>query len=290
MIELTGLHLLLAYHCTNACDHCFVWGSPRQRGVFTIDQIRQVITQARDTGTITRICFEGGEPFLYYPVLVEGVRLAADAGFKVGLVTNGYWATAAADARQWLAPFAGRVQDILLSCDNYHQNRTGPEAANARAAAAELGIKLGVSTIGAAGDPAPGEGGVMYRGRAAAKLAGTVAQRPWAGFTSCPHENLRQPSRCHLDAFGNLHLCQGLVIGNLWRTPLHEICAAFDADTHPVVGPLVRGGPAELARHFRIPPAVGYADACHLCYDMRAKLRPQFPETLGPDPMYGEAP
>ncbi len=29
-MKLTGLHLLLTYKCIYECDHCFVWGSPRQ--------------------------------------------------------------------------------------------------------------------------------------------------------------------------------------------------------------------------------------------------------------------
>ena len=31
-MKLTGLHLLLTYQCVLECDHCFVWGSPWQKG------------------------------------------------------------------------------------------------------------------------------------------------------------------------------------------------------------------------------------------------------------------
>jgi len=58
-----------------------VWGGPGQRGVLTIDQVEQILTQARQAG-VTSIYFEGGEPFLYYAVLVRGVRKAAEMGFR----------------------------------------------------------------------------------------------------------------------------------------------------------------------------------------------------------------
>ena len=132
-----------------------------------------------------------------------------------------------------------------------------------------------------------GKSGVMYRGRAVCKLAPEAPRHPWIEFTTCPHEDLREPGRVHVDPFGNLHLCQGLSIGNLFRTPLRELCAAYDPDAHPVVGPLLRGGPAELMQHYGLAHHPAYADACHACYDARLALRERFPDVLGPDAMYG---
>jgi hypothetical protein len=51
--------------------------------------------------------------------------------------------------------------------------------------------------------------------------------------------------------------------------------------------PLLRGGPAALARAFRLRPADGYVDECHMCYEMRRALRNRLPDLLGPDQMYG---
>ena len=31
-IRLDGIHFLVTYRCTYACDHCFVWGSPDAEG------------------------------------------------------------------------------------------------------------------------------------------------------------------------------------------------------------------------------------------------------------------
>lgn len=91
----------------------------------------------------------------------------------------------------------------------------------------------------------------------------------------------------HVDPFGNLHICQGITIGNLFDEPLASICAAYAPETHPITGPLLAGGPAGLLRRYELPPGEGYADACHLCTEARRRLRPRFAAVLGPDQMYG---
>ncbi len=63
--------------------------------------------------------------------------------------------------------------------------------------------------------------------------------------------------------------------------------AGYDPDAHPIVGPLLAGGPAEIVRRYGLAHEAGYADHCHLCYRMRCALRARFPEVLTPDQMYG---
>jgi MoaA/NifB/PqqE/SkfB family radical SAM enzyme len=101
-MQLNGLHLLLTYQCTFECDHCFVWGSPFQSGTMTIGMIKSLLDQAKEAGSVEWIYFEGGEPFLYYQVMLEGINQANNLGFKVGIVTNSYWATSEQDALLWL--------------------------------------------------------------------------------------------------------------------------------------------------------------------------------------------
>jgi hypothetical protein len=298
-MKLSGLHLLLTYQCTFECDHCFVWGSPFQAGVMTLKDIQEILRQAQETGTIESIYFEGGEPFLYYPILVQAIREAAQQGFQVGIVSNSYWATSAADALEWLRPLVGLVSDLSVSSDLYHYSQEqSQQAENARLAAEALGIPLGtlsvaqpeaVNAVEAVGQLPQGGSAVMYRGRAAEKLTARSKGTPWEQFSACPHEDLREPGRVHLDPFGNLHICQGISLGNLFHTALKTICETYDPEAHPVIGPLLRGGPAELAKIHDLAPEANtrYADACHLCYETRRSLRQRFPELLGPDGMYG---
>jgi hypothetical protein len=127
----------------------------------------------------------------------------------------------------------------------------------------------------------------MHRGRAAEKLAMRAHLRHWSLFTECPYEDLREPERVHVDPLGNLHICQGISLGNLFRAPLREICEAYDPDRHPITGLLLNGGPAKLVRHYAVSHEESYADACHLCYQARCALRTRLPEILTPDQMYG---
>jgi hypothetical protein len=295
-MHLSGLHLLLTYQCIFECDHCFVWGSPRQVGTMRLSDIREILQQAGALGTIEWIYFEGGEPFLYYPVLVRGVEEAARRGFQVGVVTNAYWATGLEDALEWLAPFAGKVQDLSVSSDLYHWDEPLSRQAQAACQAAErLNIPVGVISVAqpgsaemaAVGQLPAGESGVMYRGRAAEKLAAQAPQQAGDCLAECPHEDLREPGRVHVDPYGNVHICQGISLGNVFVTPLREMCSAYAPESHPIVGPLLEGGPCELARRYGVPHPDGYADACHMCYEVRVALRGRFPEILMPDNMYG---
>lgn len=298
-MRLTSIHLLLTYECNKECEHCFTWGSPWNPGTLILERIGEIIEQAAELGTVESFYFEGGEPFLFYPVLVRAVERAAGCGFKTGLVTNAYWATAVEDARIWLEPFAGRVQELLVSTDLFHYDeRISEQAANAAAAANTLGIDTGMLTIVELGEEEgsirvgqlpPGESKVMHRGRAAEKLVEGEPRHPWADFAECPFEELREPERLHVDPLGYVHICQGISIGNLFRQRLAEICDGYDPEAHPIVGPLLAGGPAELVRRYGLDHDEGYVDACHLCYTARLELRERFPQILAPDQMYGVA-
>src|SRR5512141_3166336 len=140
-MTLTGVHVLLTYGCTYECDHCFVWSSPRLSATFTIPRLDEVLRQAQSLGTVEWLYFEGGEPFLYHALLRWGVHRAFALGFKVGVVTNAYWATSDRDAEEWLGDLAGIVQSLEMSCDAHHgDDAQDARVEIARAAAERLGI------------------------------------------------------------------------------------------------------------------------------------------------------
>jgi len=294
-MKLDGLHLLLTYQCTFECDHCFVFGSPWQTGTMTLAMIRNILKQAQEAGSIEWIYFEGGEPFLYYQTMLASIDETLKSGFKVGVVTNSYWATSEEDARLWLKPLVDKVEDLSISSDLFHfTEKQSQQSRIVSSVAKQLNIPLGiicielpekhgVSTIG---QIPPESASIMYRGRAAVKLAPTATIYPSGLYTKCPHENLEEPGRVHVDPLGNLHICQGIIIGNLFETSLKDICASYIPQHHPIIGPLLEGGPIQLADTYKIGYADYYADACHLCYESRKILRKQFPAILGPDQMY----
>lgn len=53
-------------------------------------------------------------------------------------------------------------------------------------------------------------------------------------------------------------ICQGISIGNMWMTPLSEIVSSYRPDSHPICGPLIRGGPAQLAKELGVTRETGW--------------------------------
>jgi len=126
-----------------------------------------------------------------------------------------------------------------------------------------------------------------FRGRAAEKLVEKLPQRYYEEFIECPYEDLKNPKRIHLDSYGNVHICQGLSMGNMWEIPLSKLIKSYDADSHPICGPLVRGGPTFLAKEYNVDHEDKYVDACHFCYLVRLSLIGRFPQYLAPNQIYG---
>jgi hypothetical protein len=217
--------------------------------------------------------------------------MANACGFKVGLVTNAYWATNAKDTVEWLKPMAGAVRDFSVSCDLYHSDeKVSIQAGHAVEAAKQLGIPVSLISIAQPnemekGELPPDESSLKYRGRAAEALTENAGLHSWEQFTSCPYEELEEPSRVHLDPFGYVHVCQGITIGNVFDIPLSQIIGDYDPEAHSIIGPIVQRGPAALFQ----PEVMNsrYADACHLCFSARKILRSRFPEILAPGQMYG---
>lgn len=297
---LTGVHFLLRYSCTLACDHCFLYCSPTAKGTMTLGQIRSVLEESRKLGTIEEIYFEGGEPFLSYPVMLEGIRLARGMGFKAGIVSNGYWATCVDDAKLWLGPLVDLgISDLSVSDDDLHYGDVQDSPAKiALAAAKALGLpafsickaKPQVTDspdLGAGKGTPEISGGIKLRGRAVEKFARGLPARRRADLKTCPYEDLVDPQRVHIDAYGNVQICQGISMGNCWQTPLSTLVRTYDAQMHPICGPLIRGGPARLVEEHGLELNDEHVDQCHLCYAARLALLDTFPAHLAPRQVYG---
>jgi MoaA/NifB/PqqE/SkfB family radical SAM enzyme len=299
-LTLEGVHLLLTYRCDLECDHCFVWGSPKSKGVFTLDKIRSILKEAKKLGTVRYVSIEGGEPFLYYPIMIKAVKEAMKFGFHAEILSNCYWAVCPEDAVEWLIPIAEAEDcELSLSSDLHHGEEWEiEEVKNAVKAANDLNIKVGILAIKypKAKDPCPSEieGAkvglyeLMYKGRAASKLAQEADKKSWREFTECPYEDFVNPERVHVDPLGHVHVCQGISIGNAWQKSFSRIIEDYNPYENPILEPLIRGGPVALVEKFGLPHDESYADACHLCYAARCMLRKKYPDILVPDQMYGE--
>ncbi|MFX0075805.1 MAG: radical SAM protein [Candidatus Hermodarchaeota archaeon] len=297
---LNGIHFLLTYKCNYECDHCFLYCGPHSEGTFSLEQIRTVLDEAVKIGTIEWIYFEGGEPFLFYPIMLEGIKLAHQKGFKIGIVTNSYWATCSEDAEVWLKALTNfGVEDFTVSDDEFHfESKDENLSKIARGAADKLNLPVSSISINEPtielrsesqyekGEPIIG-GGVTFRGRAVETLVEGLPRKKWDELKECPYEDLKGLGRIHVDPFGNAQICQGLSIGNFWETPLSDLIRNYQPEIHPICGPLLQGGPAQLVRKYAIEHEDSYVDECHMCYKARLALVDKYPKFLTPKQVYG---
>ena len=295
---LEGIHFLLTYKCPYECDHCFLHCGPDAQGTFTLSRLRGIFKEIRRIESVSTVYFEGGEPFLFYPLMLAGLRMARRQGLAAGIVTNCYWSTTVEDATLWLKPLVSLgVTDLSVSDDAFHGG-AGENSPAKLACAAATRLRIPCDTISIAapvacdcagsrkGEPVTG-GRVKFRGRAAERLADGLPLRAASSLRTCPYEDLADPERVHIDCYGNVHLCQGLSMGNCFQTPLSDLVASYTAASHPICGPLLDGGPAQLAMEYGVDSAEGYVDECHCCYSVRKKLMDRFPDYLTPRQVYG---
>jgi MoaA/NifB/PqqE/SkfB family radical SAM enzyme len=295
---LSEIHFLLTYSCNFECDHCFLYCGPYAEGTFTIQQVDDILQEGLKIGTVNMIYFEGGEPTLYYPLLLESIKRARKYGYEVGIVSNAYGALAEEDARLWLEPLAQAGLSVLsVSDDQFHfGEKTETPASIAKREGEKLGltafpicidppeildssqVEKGASLIG---------GGAKFRGRAADTLTKGLPTRPWKDFQECPYEDLLSPSRVHIDPFGYIHICQGISIGNCWEKPFSRIIKEYHPEQHPICGPLNRSGPAGLIEELGLASQEEYVDECHACFLLRRDLLDTYPDLLAPRQVYG---
>jgi MoaA/NifB/PqqE/SkfB family radical SAM enzyme len=297
-MPINEIDFLLTYTCNLECDHCFVFGSPKAKGVMKIADVRKILREAKRYGSIDWIYFEGGEPVLYYPILLWGLREAKKIGFKTGFITNAYWATSLQDALEWLKPISKiGISDAIISSDLFHYGKD-EENLSEYASQAARKLRIPVSNISiehpkkyAIGKEWKGkpvtEGAVLFKGRPAEKLTEDLPRKPWHELNKCLDEDFSNQKRVHIDPFGYVHVCQGIVMGNINQTRLRKLFEDFDPYKHPICEPILSGGPAELGRRYHVYHEEGYVDECHLCYSVRLQLRKMFPNLLAPDQMYG---
>jgi hypothetical protein len=75
----------------------------------------------------------------------------------------------------------------------------------------------------------------------------------WSAIVREKELQKRFPSGC-------VHACQGISIGNAWREPFSRIVKGYDPIAHPILGPLIEGGPAALVKEYGLRHSETAAD------------------------------
>ncbi len=302
--------LILSYRCHSACKHClYNCGPGWEKEPISLATLREALEAVTLWPRTPQVHFTGGEPFLHYPLLLEGVRLARELGIPRYLETSASWCIdydEAVDRFEELLD-AG-LQAILISCSPFHAESI-PPARTLRALRAALEVfgedrvtlylpeYLELIQLFDVDRPTPisqyverlgqeaahrvlWQGyGIISGGRTGYELGHLVPRYLAHSFAEedC-RLDLLFAHHSHFDLYGNFisGFCGGLTVGD-WHS-LPQLLADFSEGRYPpLIEILVESGPYGLCQladeryGYRHLPE-GYAGKCHLCVDVRRHL------------------
>jgi hypothetical protein len=299
--------IILTYRCHSACRHClYNCGPAWDKEPMPRETLRQALQAVTTWPRAPQVHFTGGEPFLHFGLLLEGVRLATDMGITTYVETSAQWCLDQGEAVERFQTLkdAG-LQAVLISCSPFHAEKIPPSRTlSAVQAALEVfgseGLILYLPDflrVIQAFDldrPTPlsryeeefgVEGarrilwqgyGIISGGRSGYELGHIAPRYDAEAFAQADCAlDILYAQHSHLDLYGNYisGFCGGLSVGD-WHD-LPQLRLDFGQGRYPpLVEVLVERGPyglLELARkgYGYQPLPDGYAGKCHLCVDLR---------------------
>ncbi len=306
--------LLFTYRCTIACKHCLFSCSPKQPNICaSLEDSVKFLKQLRATDRVIHIA--GGEPMMYYHQLLKICKMAQEHGCSPHFFeTNASWCINDEITRKRYEEMRNTgIIGIYISADPYHQAFVPPIRrfraykiaveifGRENVSAAELSIEQlsEYRNIGQNEERLKEfviENTPKLIGRAGEKLAPFCMDRPieslaydhlWLSGSldkGCAVEfNGKSMWEIHIDPYGNIQTCCGIIIGNANKKPLSEWMEQ-DFDTkNKLIQTVKEEGPfglLKLAIKHGYKPKEGYPQKCNLCWEVRKYLRPFFPETF----------
>lgn len=97
------LYLILTYRCTSECSHCFASSSTSKNDPMKLHEIQEYLEKAKELGA-KPIWLLGGEPFLYFDLLLDAVESVKNLGLSIWTTSNAFWTTSEKTALRWLRP------------------------------------------------------------------------------------------------------------------------------------------------------------------------------------------
>ena len=90
-MKFTNLGFIMTNKCNASCGICCFSCSPKGSLLLDWGRMKEYIEQAAEIGTFETIGFSGGEAILHFDQLRDCMAYASSFGFRVTLVTNGFW-------------------------------------------------------------------------------------------------------------------------------------------------------------------------------------------------------
>jgi MoaA/NifB/PqqE/SkfB family radical SAM enzyme len=311
--------MLLTYWCNATCANCYENCGPNKNSVMPVEDAKEYMIELKKLGCVGQgFHFAGGEPFRNYNQLIKFFESARDVDMlPLGTIeTNAFWCTNDELVEKRLTEIRDfGLNGIFISCDVFHQEFVPIERVSRC-------IRVGKEVLGEGkvhvrfwefyNDPVfvtdctEEQKNSIFReqlkrgtermcGRAVQKLAHLLPCFPPEKFAnnSCANPILKS-KHIHIDPYGNVFplTCAGLNLGNAKKQKLSSIYEEFNYLEHPLLKILLEEGVIpimkEAEKHgFRIDDR-GYADKCHLCFEVRRFLflKGLYPDEIGPEEIY----
>lgn len=300
------LVLTLGYRCNMLCKSCFIGDKLfDDKTALTYEEAIQIIESAARLQTIRSVAFVGGEPFVYYKLML---RIAAYVHrhyrCPLNVTTNGSWAKTHNSTRRLLDPLHDLgLGWLMLSLDQYHLEFGAiDQASNCLERALELDINTSVQVIRRKGAPRAKDFCEALKGRLDVSRVQWI-ENPCSAIGNAKtmlraedlewHEDI-PPGGCNageilnIQPDGEIKPCCGaglmskrLSLGNAKHQMVHEQVHRAEADS--LINCLIANqGPRGLARLLRdagrgdlVDRHAPFTDACHACHAFLSD-----PETL----------
>jgi 4Fe-4S single cluster domain len=116
-----SLIVLTTNQCTATCGHCCMNSSAKRRERIDHGLMLRAISSFKTLYDIKLVVFAGGEPTLLKGSLLAAIAHCRQQHIVTRLVTNVSWAINEAKADEgFRALFAAGLNDVNISCDDYH--------------------------------------------------------------------------------------------------------------------------------------------------------------------------
>ena len=302
--------IILSYRCHSGCKHCLYNCGPQwEKEPMSAETLREALEAVTVWPRTPQVHLTGGEPFLFFDLLLEGARIATELGITCYVETSASWCIDEAEAvERFQALREAGLGAVLISCSPFHAERI-PPIRTMRAIHAALKVFGPQRTIVYLPDfiqivqrfdverPTPlsryeeefgperagqilwGGYGLISGGRAGYQLGHLVPRYQAEAFVvhTCAQE-LLYAHHSHFDLYGNYisGFCGGLTVGGWYNLP--QLLADFQAGNYlPLIKVLIERGPYGLCEFAQQeygyePLPEGYTGKCHLCVDVRRHL------------------
>jgi len=123
----TDLGIILSYKCQSACKHCLYNCGPTWQDWMSLETLEEALQATRAWGHRFQVHLTGGEPFLNFPLLLQGVQLAAQLGIPRYVETNAGWCLSESDVvEKFVTLREAGLNAILISCSPFHAEKIPP--------------------------------------------------------------------------------------------------------------------------------------------------------------------